>query len=102
MLKFSTREAVAGDVPALLDIYNDVIVASAATFDSSEQTLDQRSAWFSEHKAKYPLVVAETGGRVVGYACLSDFRDKPAYSKSVERALSTFTRTIDRMESVPP
>jgi phosphinothricin acetyltransferase len=78
------REAVAADLPAILDIYNDAISNLTATFDLEEQTLEQRKVWFEQHGARYPLIVAEFEGKVVGYSCLSPFRDKPAYAGSTE------------------
>jgi L-amino acid N-acyltransferase len=78
------RDARERDLPALLEIYNDAIATLPATFDLETQTLRQRSRWFSEHGERHPLIVAESQGRILGYACLSGFRDKPGYSKSVE------------------
>jgi L-amino acid N-acyltransferase len=78
------REARQSDLPALLEIYNDTVLTSPATFDLEPQTLGQRREWFSEHGGEFPLVVAEREGRVLGYASLSQFRDKPGYSKSAE------------------
>jgi L-amino acid N-acyltransferase len=78
------RDARRRDLPALLEIYNDAITSLPATFDLEPQTLRQRSKWFAEHGGRYPLIVAESEGRVLGYASLSSFRDKPGYSKSVE------------------
>jgi len=60
------------------------VLTSPATFDLEPQTLAQRSRWFSDHGRSYPLIVAERQGRVLGYASLSEFRDKPGYSKSAE------------------
>jgi L-amino acid N-acyltransferase len=78
------RDARTGDLPTLLEIYNDVVLTSPATFDLEPQTLRQRKKWFSEHGPRHPVVVAESQGRVIGYASLSQFRDKPGYSRSVE------------------
>ncbi|MDG6909272.1 MAG: N-acetyltransferase [Nitrososphaerota archaeon] len=76
-----------GDIPALLEIFNDAVANSTATFDLEPQTLEQRSAWFLSHGGAYPLVVVEAGGLLVGYATLSPFRDKPAYSKTAESSV---------------
>ena len=78
------RDARKSDLPVLLEIYNDAVLTSPATFDLVPQTLAQRRRWFSDHGQSYPLIVAESQGRVLGYASLSEFRDKPGYSKSAE------------------
>lgn len=81
------REAKLEDLPALLHIYNWAIKHTVATFDIDEQTLEQRKEWFDHHGGDYPLLVAEEAGEVLGYACLSRFRDKQAYAKSVENSV---------------
>jgi len=78
------RDARKSDLSALLEIYNDAVLTSPATFDLEPHTLAQRRRWFAEHGRLFPLVVAEGHGRVLGYASLSEFRDKPGYSKSAE------------------
>jgi len=83
-LRIVVRDAIKSDLPALLEIYNHAVRTSPATFDLAPQTLAQRRRWFSGHKGPHPLVVAERGGAVVGYASLSEFRDKPGYSRSAE------------------
>ncbi len=81
------RDAVINDLPDILNIYNRAVLTSAATFDIEEQTIEQRMAWFSRHGGKYPLIVAEKEGHVAGYCCLSPFREKPAYAKTVESSV---------------
>lgn len=85
--EISVRDARPSDLPTLLQIYNDTVLTSPATFDLVPQTLAQRKKWFSEHGRTFPLVVAEGQGRVLGYASLSQFRDKPGYSKSAEDSI---------------
>ena len=82
--KVVVRDARKSDLPALLEIYNQAVLTSPATFDLEPRTLAQRRAWFTEHGPSHPLVVAEEQGRVVGYASLSKFRDKLGYSRSAE------------------
>lgn len=78
------RDGKISDLKALLDIYNDAVRTSPATFDLEPLTLSQRRKWFEEHGPRLPLIVAESQGQVIGYATLSEFRDKPGYSLTVE------------------
>lgn len=81
------RNAALEDVPQLLNIYNEAVRSSTATFDLEEQTLDERLAWFETFGDKYPLIVAETDQEVIGYCCLSPFNKKPAYQHTVELSI---------------
>ncbi|GMA65402.1 GNAT family N-acetyltransferase [Alicyclobacillus fastidiosus] len=78
------RDSVMDDLPFLLEIYNQSVRNSAATFDLEEQTLAQRTEWFSHYGGRYPLIVAQVQDQVVGYASLSKFREKPAYQYTAE------------------
>ncbi|WP_243297991.1 GNAT family N-acetyltransferase [Bacillus litorisediminis] len=81
------REAVLNDLPAMLEIYNEAVRTLTATFDLEEQTLEERTLWFEKFNERYPLIVAELNGEVVGYSSLSKFREKPAYSQSTELSI---------------
>jgi phosphinothricin acetyltransferase len=80
------RPAVVGDVLAIRDIYNHYVETSPATFDITPVSLENRLAWFEHYGEAGPhrLVVAERGGRIIGYAGSGQFREKLAYSTSVE------------------
>lgn len=92
------RNAVLSDLPAMLEIYNDAIRNLTATFDLEEQTLDERKIWFEKYGGKYPLIVAELEGQVVGYSCLNPFREKPAYLHSAE--LSVYISSMHRGQGI--
>ncbi len=78
------RSATETDVPAVLDIYNEAIVHSTATFDIEPQTLEERLQWFRETKHPHCVIVAEEEGRVIGWGCLRSFRDRVAYRFTAE------------------
>lgn len=79
------REAREADVPRLTEIYNAEVRASAATFDMRERTVQERLEWFRAHGTpRHPLLVAEVGGTVAGYACLSPYRPHDAYAATAE------------------
>jgi phosphinothricin acetyltransferase len=74
------------DLPELTEIYNHYIVSSAVTFDVEPFEIEERRAWFEHYSAtgRHQLFVADSGGRVVGYATSSSFRGRAAYDPSVE------------------
>jgi phosphinothricin acetyltransferase len=83
------RTAVAGDLPALTDIYNHYVVNTAITFDLQPFTPEGRRAWFDEHSptGRHRLLVAADEGIVLGYATSSRWRPKAAYDTTVETSV---------------
>ncbi len=83
-MKVRIRNAKISDLGEMLTIYNEVVRTSPVTFDLNEQTLEEREEWFRQFNEKYPIFVAEHDGEILGYACLTKFRPKPAYTDTVE------------------
>ncbi|MGV3487400.1 MAG: GNAT family N-acetyltransferase [Tuberibacillus sp.] len=92
------RDAIIEDLSAMLDIYNEAVRSLAATFDLEEQTIEDRRKWFEQHQGRYPLIVAEFNGEVVGYSSLSQFNPKPAYADTCE--LSVYISSRYRGEGI--
>lgn len=78
------RKAEQRDIPALMEIYNDAILHTTATFDTEIKDEKDRQAWFFEHTGRYRILVYEEAGAVVGYASLSRYRDRKAFDPAVE------------------
>ena len=51
------RRAVLQDIPALMDIYNEAILHTTATFDTEVKDMENRKAWFAEHNGLYVIYV---------------------------------------------
>ncbi len=69
-------------------IYNAEVTASTATFDLRPRTPEEQAAWMAEHRGTYPVVVAvDDEDRVLGFGCLSAYRDRPAYATTVENSV---------------
>lgn len=81
------RKATLEDLGAITEIYNEAILKTTATFDTQPKTLEEQEAWFADHSTKYPILVAEEGDRVVGWASLSLWSDRCAYSDTAEGSL---------------
>ena len=81
------RQATDEDIPGILDIYNDTILNTTATFDTEPQSLEEKREWLREASYPYVVLVAERGGRVLGWASLRRFRPKAAYRYTAENSV---------------
>ena len=87
------REATEGDVPAILDIYNEQVLSSTATFDLEPRTMEAHREWLRQFDDRYVLLVADDGGEVIAWGCLHPYGVKPGYRFTAEN--SVYVR-IDR------
>jgi phosphinothricin acetyltransferase len=81
------REAQIQDLEGITEIYNEAILNTAATFDTETKTADEQREWFEKHGPGHPVLVAESDGAVVGWASLSEWSDRCAYSDTAEISL---------------
>ncbi len=83
------RCAEPGDLPGLTGIYNHYVRETPITFDLEPFSVEARRPWFEQFGSEGPhrLLVAESGGDLLGYACSHRFRVKPAYDVSVEATI---------------
>jgi len=69
------RDAVPGDWPQILAIYNQAVAESFCTADTEPATLEGRRAWLEQHSGPdYPILVVEEQGRLLGWCSLSPWR----------------------------
>jgi phosphinothricin acetyltransferase len=93
------RIAVPADLDAICEIYNAEVESGTSTFDTEPREGDRAREWFDSHASDaYPILVAEEGGEVVGWASLSPWSDRGAYARTVEGSL--FVRASDRGRGV--
>ncbi len=81
------RPATIDDLGAITAIYNQAILTTVATFDTKPKSLDEQKEWFEQHGARNPILVAELENHVVGWASLSRWSDRCAYSDTAEVSL---------------
>lgn len=80
-----TRLATNDEAEAMRLIYNTEVLGSTVTFDMVPRTPEDQLAWLAEHQGPHPAIVAVTdGGMVAGFASVSPYRSRPAYSTTVE------------------
>ena len=81
------RDAEPSDIPAIVEIYNESVVSSTASFDLAPKTIEDYTVWFSAHGGRYPVIVAQENVIVVGWASLSRWSDRAAYDGTAEASL---------------
>lgn len=73
------RLAAAGDMADVCRIVNHYIAATTVNFRTAPQTGEEWTADWSTHRTRYPWLVADEGGRVVGLAYAVPFKPRAAY-----------------------
>lgn len=85
------RDAVEADLAMVNDLYNALVTTTTVAWTEEAETLAERTAWFlHQQELGYPLLVAQVGDEVVGFAAFSDFRDSvkwPGYRYVVEHTI---------------
>lgn len=72
------------DAEGIRAIYNREVLEGTATFDLRPRSLDEQQAWLTERSGAHAVMVAVDGSRVVGFGALSAYRERAAYSTTVE------------------
>jgi phosphinothricin acetyltransferase len=89
------REATEADLPAMREIYNDVVRTSDAIFTETERSPVEHGRWWRDRvDANLPVLVAVEDSVVVGYASYGPLRPWPGYRHTVEH--SVYVRTDRR------
>lgn len=81
------RMAKEEDAEKLLDIYTPYITDTAITFEYEVPSVEEFTERIRNTKKKYPYLVAEQDGKILGYAYVEPFHDRPAYDWSVETSI---------------
>jgi phosphinothricin acetyltransferase len=76
--------ATTDHIEAITDIYNEAVLTTTATFDTEPLSIDEQRIWFGEHDDKFSIFVAEKFGKTIGWASLSRWSGRCAYSDTAE------------------
>ena len=83
-MEMKIRISTERDAEELIEIYAPYVEKTAISFEykvPSVQEFEQRIRRVLE---KYPYIVAEKDGQIVGYAYAGVFKDRSAYDRAVE------------------
>ena len=76
------------DLPAITAIYGHHVLHGSGTFETEPPSLADMTARRAEVLARQlPYLVAEDGGRIVGFAYCNWFKPRPAYRFSAEDSI---------------
>jgi phosphinothricin acetyltransferase len=92
------RAATLKDLKGITEIYNHAILNTVATFDTEIKTVQEQKKWFKEHGSKNPIVVAESDKEIVGFASLSKYSTRCAYSDTAE--ISIYVKEKNRGKGI--
>jgi len=86
IVSINIRVAKSGDLPAIVEIYNQAIPSHSSTARTEPVTVDERRNWYQEHDSNlHPIFVAELDGQVIGWCSLSEYRPgRPALRFTAE------------------
>ena len=78
------RTAETGDAEAIRNIYAPYVADTAITFEYDVPDTDEFAGRIGRTLVRYPYLVAEENGEIVGYAYAGYFRPRAAYQHTVE------------------
>ncbi len=81
------RPATPNDAVKLLDIYAPYVTDTAITFEYEVPTLEEFRRRIEHISKKYPYLVAEEDGDIVGYVYASSFKERDAFQWAVETSI---------------
>lgn len=88
MTEITIRPSTEADIDAIHQIYEHEVLTGTSTFDevppSKQRLLEKRAEILAQG---FPHLVAEVSGKVIAYSYVMLYRQRSAYSKTVENAI---------------
>ena len=79
------------DSAAIAEIYNQGIEDRVATFETELRSADDQLPWLRSIAGRYPVVVAEIDGQIIGWAGAVPYRERECY-----RGIGEFSMYVRR------
>ncbi len=87
MSDIKLRTARPSDAAGLLAIYAPYVETTAISFETVVPSLEEFKQRMLNKLPRYPYIVAERGGELLGYAYLSPFVGRAAYDRAAETTI---------------
>ena len=85
--KIKIRVADPEDAEKLLEVYRPYVEHTAITFEYEVPSLEEFRQRIEKVLTRYPYLVAEQDGEILGYAYAGSFKERRAYDWSVETSI---------------
>ena len=83
------RDAHRTDATAIAEIWNPIIRDTVITFNPVERSADDIATMISDRqRAGQAVLIAESGGRVLGFATYTQFRGGQGYARTMEHTVN--------------
>ena len=73
------RTATAEDAASIAEIYNQGIEDRVATYETERRSEEYQQAWLQAIAGRYPAVVAQIDGEIIGWAGAGPYRVRECY-----------------------
>ena len=83
LIRFAKME----DAEELLALYTPYVTDTVITFEYEVPSLDEFKDRMRQTMKKYPYLVAEQNGEILGYSCAGAFKGRAAYDWAVETSI---------------
>lgn len=86
-MSITIRKATLEDAEALLNIYSYYVLNTAITFEYEVPSVEEFQSRIANIEKKYPYLVLEKDGEILGYSYAGPFKTRAAYDWSVETTI---------------
>jgi L-amino acid N-acyltransferase YncA len=85
------RVATVADAAAIAEIYNQGIEDRVATYETELRSAEDQQAWLQAIAGRYPAIVAQIDGEIIGWAGAGPYRARECY-----RGIGEFSMYVHR------
>lgn len=86
------------DQKDILEIYNESVLNSTATFDIKERSYEKQMDYYEKHQDRHSFIVYEKENEILGWAAISEWSEREAYKDAGE--LSIYVRKDQRGKGI--
>jgi phosphinothricin acetyltransferase len=94
----SIRRLHLDDLSSVTSIFNEAVESEETTCDIRQRTVEQMRAWLTDDLPQYEAHAYEKDGAVVGWAAITRYHEREAYSPTTE--LQAFVSRANRNRGI--